>query len=215
MDKQSLVYLPLLLEKLKSKKIFLVTGKDSYFSSGASSKLLELLNDYQVNRFCAFSTNPAIEDVLQGTNSFNKDKYDIIIAVGGGSVLDMAKLIKAVSSLDEDPEESITQNKKWQIKNIPLIAIPTTFGSGSEATTFAVLYINGAKYSLNNEALLPEYVFLEPEFTFDTPQYIAASCSFDALSQAIEAMWSVHSTAASIQFSTEAITIIMQNMMRN
>jgi len=110
-----------------------------------------------------------------------------MIAIGGGSVIDMAKLIRA---------EVLK----------PLIAIPTTAGSGSEATHFAVVYVKKIKHSLT--FIPPEISIVDPQFTLNLPKPIAASSGIDALSQAIESYWSVNSTEKSKQYSKEAILIL-------
>ena len=81
------------LKKESPKHILIVTGKHSYNSCGASNLLEEILSNYIYTRFYDFKENPKIEDVVVGVNVFNNNKCDLIIAVGGGSVIDMAKLI--------------------------------------------------------------------------------------------------------------------------
>jgi alcohol dehydrogenase class IV len=201
-----------LLNKQYFKRIFLVTGKSSYTSSGAQASLNDIFRSTSVKQFNSFSANPKLDDALSGVKEFNADNYDAILAVGGGSVIDMAKLIKAFSSLNENPGEKIISNHPWQIKHIPLIAIPTTYGSGSEATEFAVIYIDNKKYSISHPALRPDNVFLIPELTYNIPHNIAASCAFDAFSQAIESLWSINSTAKSTQYSLKAIELILPNI---
>ncbi len=89
-----------------------------------------------------------------------------------------------------------------------LIAIPTTSGSGSEATHFAVVYIDNKKYSIEDKLLLPNLVLLIPAFTYSASSYLTAVSGMDAIAQAIESYWSINSTQESKKFSEEAIRII-------
>lgn len=201
-----------IIPRLFAKNIFLVTGKNSYKSSGAKKVLNELLKNYNTFHFSDFSANPKLNDVEKGI-AFMKEKiFDIIIAVGGGSVIDMAKLINVLVSQDNLPLHYI--NKKGYIskKGKPLIAIPTTAGSGSEATHFAVVYINKSKYSIAHEYLLPNIAIIDPKLTLSLPPYITASTGMDAFSQAVESYWSINSTEESKGYSREAIKLIVDNL---
>ena len=87
------------LNEKRPQSIFLVTGKESYVKCGANDKLLPVLNNYRFTRFFDFEENPKIEDVEKGVGVFNENLCDLIIAVGGGSVIDIAKLVNFFNSL--------------------------------------------------------------------------------------------------------------------
>ena len=102
-----------------------------------------------VDHFSDFSINTKFDDAIRGAESARLADSEIIIAVGGGSVLDMAKLIKAFITSNPNDCLQMVEGKIPVIDcGIPLIAIPTTAGSGSEATHFAVVYVNSTKFSL-------------------------------------------------------------------
>jgi len=122
----------ILLEE-KPERIFLVSGKKSYEISGARNDLSYLSKRYEITRYSKFENNPKIEDVKRGLEEFRKNKYDLIIAVGGGSVLDMAKLIGILSAQKGKILEYVKDERDIENKGTTLIAIPTTSGSGSEA----------------------------------------------------------------------------------
>ena len=200
-------HLPALSSFLKNKeiqKVLLVTGKSSFLDSSAKIFLEPHLIDFEVSRFYEFSHNPKIEDVLEGIQVFQRGGCQAIIAVGGGSVLDMAKLIKAYQDSYKDISEQVICNEVGLCR-IPLVALPTTAGSGSEATDFAVVYIDNIKYSVSSESLQPNQVFLIPEFTLSTTPYLTASTGMDALTQSIESYWSVNSTQTSWKYSRNAL----------
>jgi len=189
--------------------IFVVTGRDSYRSSSAQKKL-EAIIDCEVTRFCDFSTNPKLGEALKIMDTYISINPDLIIAAGGGSVIDMAKLIKGLAK-ERDPIQCVIENK-ISGSDTPLIAIPMTAGSGSEATPFAVVYINGTKYSLSDPSLLPDEVVLDPSLTHSLASYHTAVSGMDALAQAIESYWSVNATDDSKEYSRLAIPLVLNNL---
>lgn len=204
-----------ILEEFSPQKIFLVTGNKSYFLSGAKNLLSEFINKYNYFRFYNFETNPKLKDLINGINIFNKEKCDIIIGVGGGSVMDIAKSISILTTQKGDLEEFIKGEISLKERQIPSIMIPTTAGTGSESTHFSVTYINKIKYSLAHYSLLPDFVILDPLFTKNLPPYITACTSMDALCQAIESFWSTNSTEESRTYSKEAIELVMSYIIKN
>jgi len=204
-----------ILGKLSPKKIFLVTGKKSYFLSGAKNLLSEFINKYDYIRFFDFEINPKIKDIKKGVDLFNQEKCDSIIGIGGGTVIDIAKSISILASQQGDLKEFIKGKVFLKPRQVSSIMIPTTAGTGSESTHFSVIYINKKKYSLAHYSLLPDFVILEPLFTENLPKYITACTSMDALCQGIESFWSTNSTEESRAYSKQAIGLIMSNIIKN
>lgn len=206
----SISYIQSIIDKHNANNIFLVTGKDSYAQSGAETALSPYLKNKHVTKFSDFNSNPQKEDVQLGVKLLKTNNPDLIIAVGGGSVIDMAKLINIVSSQPHnDISAIITDRAKIQHEGLPLIAIPTTIGTGSEATHFAVIYINKSKYSLAHHYIVPKYSIVDPVLTYQLPSKIAALSAMDALSQAIESYWAVNSTQESKEYASRAIKMIL------
>lgn len=200
------------LAEYDARKIFLVTGKKSYSACGAKAHLDNILKDYKVYRFCEFTVNPKVEDIERGINIFRTAEYDMVIAVGGGSTIDMAKAINflAVHSLALGGYKIGMEASDRTIR--PLIAIPTTSGSGSEATHFAVVYAGRQKYSIADERMLPKVAIIDADLTESLPRYTTAVSGVDALSQAVESYWSIHSTSHSKRFAGDAIKSIVGNL---
>jgi len=193
-----------------AKRVFLVTGKDSFQKTGAEKKLQDILNTYTVTRFSDFATNTRSLDVKKGSELFKSNVYDSIISVGGGSVIDMAKLIQASASSDID---ALIDGATIQAENIvPHIAVPTTAGTGSEATQFAVVYRDKKKYSVESPLLLPYIAIVDPELTMSMPTHTTAVTGLDALAQAIESYWSVRSNAESKKYAAQAIKLIWKGI---
>lgn len=201
-----------ILNITSSKKIFLVTGKGSYAISGAQEYFQGIKDTIDIFQFKDFSSLPLYEDVLRGVEIYKKFDPDLVVAVGGGSVIDMAKAINILACQDNLNSDYVTGAEKIKYSGKKLVAIPTTSGSGSEATHFAVIYKDGVKYSLSNEFILPTFAIVDPALSRSVPRSIATACALDAISQAIESFWSNESTKESKLYAKGAIELILKNI---
>ncbi len=204
--KDSILKLLQLKEIKESKKVLLVCdGAYRYLS------VKKFFDSFPVPivKFSDFTVNPLYEDVCKGVELFNAEGCDLIIAVGGGSTIDVAKCIKLYCKMD--PKENFLK-QKCQDSGIPLIAVPTTAGTGSESTRFAVVYYKGEKQSVADESIIPNYAVLEADVLRSLPNYQRKCTLLDAFCQAIESWWSVNSTEESIQYSKKAISVILDNL---
>lgn len=196
------------LESICAKNILLVTGRRSYTSSGAGQTLPTYLEGRAYTKISDFEPNPKIEDLSRIFDEVgDRQKYDVIIAIGGGSVIDTAKLLKAFWFDPKTIDKHLDTVGKLPSCELPLIAIPTTAGSGSEATRFAVLYRDRKKYSVEGEELLPDFSVIIPSLLRSASKHTAASSGMDALCQGIESYWSIHSTDESRHIAGEAIKL--------
>jgi alcohol dehydrogenase len=210
LGKGSLKNIKDIINELDAKKILLVTGKKSFTSSGAASNLNAFLKNKDVAKFNDFEANPKLEDVYSGVELIRQEKPDLIIAIGGGSVIDMAKLINILAAqTEQDALNVINDSSLIHNKGQPLVAIPTTSGTGTQATHFAVVYIDKVKYSLPHKYILPDYAVVDFSLSYGTPKEIAACSGMDALSQAVESYWSINATNESKKYSSEAIRTIL------
>ena len=201
-------YLIDILKSIKPNNILVVTGEKSFDDSNIASRLMPLLSEYKVQRYSGFSSNITVEDLNKGIEITRQFMPDIIIAIGGGSVIDMAKQINIFSKHDNIPNIIINNQKKLGDKLCPLVAIPTTTGTGSEETHFAVIYIDKKKYSVANKEMIPEYKIIDSSLSHSMPIKLQASCGFDALSQSVESYWSIKSSEESRRYSMESIKLI-------
>lgn len=204
-------YLGHIINEYNPKTILLVRGKNSYSINGAKVSIKKAFFGKEINviDYFDFQENPKIEDVEHGLKLMKKNKIDLIIAIGGGSTLDMAKLIRFFYSYNYDRE---FKNYSFIQKLVPLITLPTTAGTGSEATHFAVVYKNKIKYSVAHEMVLPNIAIVDSTFTYKKLPYLTACAGFDALAQAIEAFWNVNATKESDEYSIKAINLIWENL---
>lgn len=187
-----------------SNKILLVT--DSSFPFLSIKEDIENLTIPYV-KFDEFTPNPLYEDVCKGVDLFNSEQCDTILAVGGGSSLDVAKCIKLYSKMSK---ETLYLDQPYEDTGVKLIAIPTTAGTGSESTRYAVIYYDGKKQSVTHESIIPDVAILEPKVLKTLPLYQKKCTMLDALCQGIESWWSVNSTEESKKLSKQAVETIMK-----
>ncbi len=199
-----------ILKESKSRNILLVRGTQSYSASGVEKAINQIDKKYAIRQFIVKSPLPTLETITEGIACARSSPVDIVIAVGGGTVLDTAKSIAALTrEKTNDYVPCIMGERSLQKKPILKLFIPTTAGTGSEATHFAVVYINNKKYSFTNNHLLPEYAIVDPARTLSMPSYLTACTGADALAQAIESFWSTKATATSKKYSRKALQLIL------
>ena len=191
------------------KRVFLVAGK-SFLRLPIGQDLEEIFSDLDLRtyHFSAFQANPLLEDVEKGIEAFSAFQGDVILAVGGGSALDTAKCIKLFSGLSKEKsylEQEFTEN------GIPLITHPTTAGTGSESTPYAVIYKAGEKCSVEHESIYPRYRIEDARSLKTLPLFQKKATLLDALSHAMEAIWSKYSNEDSRSYGKEAISLILKH----
>jgi len=202
-----------LFDEHKPRHVFLITGKKSFSLSGTEDKVKSLLGETRYTQFNSFSVNPDIHEVKKGIDLFKSCNPDIVIGIGGGSVIDMAKTVNILAIHNGEIELYITNKKKLEKQGMPLITIPTTSGTGSEATHFATIYIDKNKNSLGDRKLtLPTISIIDPSLTESMPRYLTASTGLDALCQGIESLWAVDSTEESRKYAKEAVKIAINTI---
>ena len=197
------------LDKEKPNKIMVLHGSKSF------EKISSFIDDIiPLSYECFLFTDSYITfNILsEGLNYYNANNFDCIIAIGGGAIMDFAKLISIFSNNNHSISDYVNKNQILNSRDNLLILIPTTAGSGSEATQFAVLYNGITKYSISNKSLLADYVIIDPELTYTLSPYQTAVSGMDALCQGIESLWSLKSTPTSRISSIESISLIANNI---
>ena len=206
-------HLPAILQEIGCKKLFLVI--DSSYPFLNIKDAIEALPVDEKVRFSDFTPNPLYEQVCKGIELLKSSKCDAILAVGGGSAIDVAKCIKLAVLAKEGNNVIIPPLVNNRVEcdgsKLPFIAIPTTAGTGSESTHNAVMYYEGAKQTVTNDGILPDYAILEPKVLKTLPLYQKKCTMMDALCQGIESWWSINSTDESKAYSTKCIELIMAN----
>ena len=205
--------LPGLLKEVDCEKLFLVV--DSSYPFLNIKDAIEALPVKERVMFSDFTPNPLYEQVCNGIELLRSSNCDTILAVGGGSAIDVAKCIKLAVLAKEGNAAIIPPLVSTRVACdgavLPFIAIPTTAGTGSESTHNAVMYYEGAKQTVTNDGVLPDYAVLEPSVLKTLPLYQKKCTMMDALCQGIESWWSVNSTEESYEYSRKTIELIMAN----
>lgn len=185
--RNSIARLREILEREQISSLLVFTGKQSY--EYIRSQVECCLQGVDVEYYNDFSTNPKEEEICKATNMIHQN-YDAIMAIGGGSVIDFAKAFRYHIA-----------------KPCKLIAVPTTSGTGAEATQFAVVYKNGVKTSLDDSSILPDIAIVDSQLTTHASPYLKACTAMDAYCQAIESYWAVGSTEGSRKDAKTAIEL--------
>lgn len=196
--------------QIGAKRLFLVCGSSiRKLRLGAYFDTLEARTGIRVIRFSDFRPNPLYEEAAKAAEAFRSGGCDAIAAVGGGSAMDTAKCVKLWAGLD--PERNCLEQEIVP-HNVPFLAVPTTAGTGSEATRYAVIYYQGEKQSVSHESCIPSAVLLDPSALDSLPEYHRKASMLDALCHAVESFWSVHATEESREYSRRAVQTLWKNL---
>ncbi len=168
-------------------KLLLVAGKHAE-SSGLINRITQILADFELFVVCGVQAEPPLSAVDKIIMSGRANNVSAIIAVGGGSVIDAAKAAAALIPLDGKTGDYFYGRKSIPGKGLFFAALPTTAGTGTEATPNAVLTDpeTGIKKSLRHDTMFPDLAIIDPELTYTCPRDLTAHCGLDALTQAIE-----------------------------
>jgi len=174
-------------------RVLLVTGSSSFVKSSRYERLTRELENAGIQLFqSTVSGEPSPEFVDAVAARFRADTIDCVVGIGGGSVLDAGKAISAMLRQEGSvvPYLECVDTKKHDGKKTPYIAVPTSSGTGAEATKNAVLShigANGYKSSLRHDNFVPDIALVDPELTLSCPADVTAACGLDALTQLLEA----------------------------
>ena len=192
------------------RKVFLVCDASIQYLESFNRKLDEIKTE--MIRFSDFQPNPLYESVVEGVRIFRDENCDSIIAVGGGSAMDVAKCVKLYATQPGNGDDGEWLKQQIAPNSIPFLAMPTTAGTGSEATRYAVIYYLGEKQSITSESFIPGTVLMDPSALKTLPLYQRKATMCDALCHAIESFWSVNSTEESKEYAKAAIQGVLGNM---
>lgn len=189
-------------EQLNVQKPFLCCGK-----SFQKTKAFEYIEKFNPIIFDRIRPNPRFEDMIDAAKLFNAEGCDFMIGAGGGSPMDSAKMIRLMTTNDI----SKCLSEPMENNDIKALFIPTTAGTGSEATKSSVFYINEVeKTSIANLDFIPDYVILDEELLKSVPPYQRKCTCLDALCHAIESFWSVKATDESREYAEKAINLFFE-----
>ncbi len=204
--------LPSILNERRVHNLLLVSGRSAVRASGARELIASSSGALQVHHFADFSSNPTIEQVEAAAQIVRDKHCDAVVAIGGGTAIDIGKAAAALAAQERTALDCLREPTPLPSRQCLLIAAPTTAGTGSEVTSFSVVYVNGKKHSLDDQELLPDFALVDPELSAGLPPRTAASSALDAISQAIESLWSVRSTEMSRGYARQAIEIGLKHI---
>ena len=199
------------------KKALIVTGQNSTRKTGLLDKSIKLLNEAGVETvvFDKVKQNPLTTTVTEGVELVHETNCDVIVGLGGGSIMDAAKSIAFMSLNDGDVSDYIYARKQSD-KALPIILVPTTCGTGSEGNGFAVLTNpdNNDKKSLRCNAIVAKASIIDPELMTTMPKHILASVGFDALCHNMEAYISKNAQPLTTMMALQGIELIGKNLVK-
>ena len=199
--------------KLLGGKRALIVTDETMEKKGLCDKVEKPLREVleEVDIFDKVESEPTLaiaDEVVRAS----KNNYDMVVGIGGGSVLDMAKVASAAAANPEQEASAFLGANKIKNPSVPKILIPTTAGTGSEATPFALVIVEGKKKAIASSYNLADVVFIDATFTATMPPRVTAFTGMDALSHAIEAFLSLGANPLTDSFALEAMRKISNNL---
>ena len=205
------------LPEFVSGKTILITTPGNT-SRGISHRISKLLGDSLVALYDKVEPNPTFETVMAAYRELKQVDYDFIVAVGGGSAIDTAKVVAAinVSNSEDWIVDHLRRGNQFpqQFNPKPVIAVPTTAGTGSEVTMWATVWDmeEKKKYSISHPSLYPKIALLDPELTLTLPEKTTIYTGLDALSHAMESIWNKNHNPVSDALALKAIELVRKHL---
>lgn len=194
------------------KKALIVTGKSSAEKNGSLNDLKKALDSVKISyvHYNGIEPNPSVENVRDAAAIVRDSGADFIIGIGGGSPLDAAKAIAVLAA--EDVDDDTLFGGKYNTRPLPVAAIPTTAGTGSEVTPYSILTFNRIrnKKSIGADSIYPAVAFLDPAYTETLSTETTVNTAIDALSHAVEGYLSVRATEIINPYAIESMKLISQ-----
>lgn len=201
------------IEKLERSKGLLVTSR-SFFRKGLAEKIVQESAGRIAKIYPDVSPNPEVSECQECVDLLCENGCDFVVALGGGSVLDCAKAAAAMVTETAPVERYMEKGAELPKHSLPLIAIPTTAGTGSEMTCVSVLsdHAKGIKAPLSCEAFYPKVAIIDPELTYSVPRHITACTGMDVLCHALEAYWSRRHQPVCDALAAHALKLVFANL---
>lgn len=194
------------------KKAMIVTGQNSAKKNGSQDDVISALNSEKISHviFDKVMSNPTIAVCYEGAAYAKEQGVDFIVAIGGGSPLDAAKVMAILAR--QDIAEKDLFSGAYDADVLPIIAVPTTAGTGSEVTQYAILTNDSveSKTSVATEHIFPKIAFLDSSYMKDMPVATTVNTAIDALSHALEGMLTVRANLVSNTLAKESMRYFMQ-----
>jgi len=207
--------------KIFGPTIILVTGEKSFLHSGYGQKLIGSLADDHINyKHLIVAGEPSPQLIDNAVRECSGEKFDSVVAIGGGSVIDAGKAISAMMYKTGTITDflEVVGHKEHPGTKLPFIAVPTTSGTGSEATKNAVISDvgkEGFKRSLRHDNIVPDIALVDPELTLNCPPDITAASGMDCFTQLTEAYLSDKSNQYTDALATEGLRSVKDSLVKS
>ena len=200
------------LEEAGVSRPMVVCSRDAVVESGLLKELQHGLSRVDSVSFDDFTPNPTLEECVRAARVAAAHRADAVVGLGGGSAMDIAKLAALGLGDPEAHERVIRGAASVPDRLVPIFAVPTTSGTGAEATHFAAVYVEGLKRSVSGAALRPRGAILELRFHLVMPGPLAAVTGLDAMCQALESVWAVGATESSRRLAAHAAAMAVASI---
>ena len=198
-------------------RVFLVTGRQSLRARGLLDGIVNSIGADRVTLFDQVTPYPAPEMVDRAAEACRQAAADVVVAVGGGSPIDLGKAVAMLAIHDGKAEEFALGDKAFDRAGLPFVAAPTTSGSSSEVTRFTALWDMEAKRSLHlgSPDMFPDVAIVDPELTMSMSKTLAAATGMDAFTSAFESYWSPKAQPTSDALNLGVIRLFAENLERS
>jgi len=211
----SIELLPDRLDSLGIRRPLVVLSREAAGTDAQRQRLGVALSTVHDEEFDRFTPNPTVEECVAAAAVARAHEADAIIALGGGTAIDIGKMA-ALGAADPTGLESVIRScepARWDV--LPIIAVPTTSGTGAEATHFAAVYADGVKRSVSDPHLLPRLAVLDESYHLTMPRGLAAVTGLDALCQSLESIWAVGGTERSRGLAVAGGGLVADGLVRS
>lgn len=201
----------------ESARVFLVTGRHNLRAQGTLQEVLDALGESRVTLFDEVTPFPSPDLVDSATEACRAASADVVVGIGGGSPLDLAKAVAVLATHEGTAREYAIKQKSLQRRGLPFVALPTTSGSSSEVTIGAAMWDMEAKQSMSVRGPLafPTVAIVDPELTLSMPRLLAANTGMDAFTSAFESYWSTDAQPMTDALHLEVIKLFSNNLERS
>lgn len=209
-----LTKLPEIIKQFDYKKGLLISTP-SMVKNGTANKLLELCDGKLVGIFSDIQPNPTLKNTDDCASVLRNHDYDFAVAIGGGSILDCAKVACFIATTTDATSLYFYKEKLVDQPGIPLIAIPTTSGTASEITSASVLTDTekGVKAPMNYKYFYPKYALVDPELTLSCPPTVTAASGIDVLAHSLEAFYGKKHQPYTDMAAEKAAKLVFENLL--
>jgi alcohol dehydrogenase class IV len=212
--------LPAILARF-GQSVLLVTGAHSFAETKSSTRLHEQFYKWRIKtQEAIIAEEPSPELIDEVVRRFTDTSFDVVVSIGGGSVMDAGKAISAMLYRTESVKEflEVVGDKEHPGTKVPFVAVPTTSGTGSETTKNAVISSvgrHGFKRSLRHDNFVPDVALIDPHLTLSCPRDITAAAGMDCFTQLVEAYLSPKASPFTDALALEGIKTVIQSLMRS